>query len=796
MRCVDMTDNDAPIEHPEHPEYPFPENYRESLRRHGMDDRPRIDPARINQRMREMRSNHVHARESDSELRDKAAIDIAQRDHDERLSKALEDAEFIKRRDAIAILFKDTKDIDQRVRHLERNWKTTLISMSLLVLVIVLLLLLLPGHAHGQTTTVRGAAQGSTTAQTVTATGIDANHTALDVNIAGGGGSGGTASNFGSSFPSTGTAIGVKNGANMVNLTADNSNNLDVNCIVGCSAAGDQNTTSTALGALNNTISVPLAGERGIAFQLQSGGTGIYTVTPQCSFDGGVIYNANGYIQDPVTGATSLTAVISSGQATTDYLVICPGGASHAQMIVTAFTSGTANWLARSTVITWPGIDWGVVTTNAPSYTTGHISPMSLDTSGLLRMSIKDTPSNINNLNVAVAAALPAGTNVIGHVIADTGSTTAVTQATAGNLNATVVNAGTFAVQSASTIADGADVTLGAKADAKSAATDTTAVSIMQVLKEISSLEQAPASRAVTNTGTFAVQAATTIADGADTTLGAKADAKNSATDTTAVSVMSVLKEISSLEQAPASRAVTNAGTFLTQSETEDGAGNAITSNSTTFTAKHGLDVNMLGTLGTAFTTAGFVDIKGADGNVFVRQTTGSNLHAVIDTGSTTAVTQATAANLNAQVVGAAADGAALSGNPVTMAGKGSGNANIPVVCDNWKPFSLASTTALKIISLASAKQIYICSINIVSAAANNVALIEGTKTTNDCDTATAGMAGGTTAATGWNFAANGGLTQGSGVGAIMRTATAAHDVCLLASGSGQVSGVVSWTQF
>lgn len=57
------------------------------------------------------------------------------------------------------------------------------------------------------------------------------------------------------------------------------------------------------------------------------------------------------------------------------------------------------------------------------------------------------------------------------------------------------------------TIADGADVTQGSKADAKSTATDTTPITIMQVLKEISFMEQAPASRAVTNAGTFAVQA-------------------------------------------------------------------------------------------------------------------------------------------------------------------------------------------------------------------------------------------------------------------------------------------------
>lgn len=57
-------------------------------------------------------------------------------------------------------------------------------------------------------------------------------------------------------------------------------------------------------------------------------------------------------------------------------------------------------------------------------------------------------------------------------------------------------------------ISDGADVTLGAKADNRATTTDTTAVTIMQVLKEISYMEQNPASRAVT--GTVAVSNPTT----------------------------------------------------------------------------------------------------------------------------------------------------------------------------------------------------------------------------------------------------------------------------------------------
>jgi hypothetical protein len=44
------------------------------------------------------------------------------------------------------------------------------------------------------------------------------------------------------------------------------------------------------------------------------------------------------------------------------------------------------------------------------------------------------------------------------------------------------------------TIADGASVTLGSKADAKSTATDTTAITIMSVLKQISASVQAPPS--------------------------------------------------------------------------------------------------------------------------------------------------------------------------------------------------------------------------------------------------------------------------------------------------------------
>jgi hypothetical protein len=66
-----------------------------------------------------------------------------------------------------------------------------------------------------------------------------------------------------------------------------------------------------------------------------------------------------------------------------------------------------------------------------------------------------------------------------------------------------------------------------------------------------------------------------------------------------------------------------------------DNLSNHFTTNSSTYTSKHPLDVNLLGVLDSPFSTPGYIDIKGADGNVFVRQTTGANLHVNVDSAPT-----------------------------------------------------------------------------------------------------------------------------------------------------------------
>jgi len=104
------------------------------------------------------------------------------------------------------------------------------------------------------------------------------------------------------------------------------------------------------------------------------------------------------------------------------------------------------------------------------------------------------------------------------------------------------------------------------------------------------------------------------------------------------------------------------------------------------------------------------------------------------------------------------------------------------------------ATASTQIITGTSGKQTYVCFLQFaLSAVADNVALVEGTGST--CASSTAGMAGGSTAATGWNLLANGSVTAGSIQAWAFKTVTAADNVCLLASSAAQISGVVQYVQ-
>src|ERR1039458_6432441 len=79
--------------------------------------------------------------------------------------------------------------------------------------------------------------------------------------------------------------------------------------------------------------------------------------------------------------------------------------------------------------------------------------------------------------------------------------------------------------------------------------------------------------------------------------------------------------------------ALTTGSSWIGNSQIGDGT-HTVTLNSTTYTAKYGLDANLLGTLGTAFSTAGKVDIKAANGDVIAE--IGDGTHTVTLASTTT----------------------------------------------------------------------------------------------------------------------------------------------------------------
>ena len=100
-------------------------------------------------------------------------------------------------------------------------------------------------------------------------------------------------------------------------------------------------------------------------------------------------------------------------------------------------------------------------------------------------------------------------------------------------------------------------------------------------------------------------------------------------------------------------------------------------------------------------------------------------------------------------------------------------------VAQSYAPISITTATTTRIVAPSASNKTYICSLFLTSAAADNVGIVEGTGGT--CGTGTAGVIGGTTAANGPNFAANGGvLLQAGGKVAIAQTAGTNVDLCLI----------------
>jgi hypothetical protein len=171
------------------------------------------------------------------------------------------------------------------------------------------------------------------------------------------------------------------------------------------------------------------------------------------------------------------------------------------------------------------------------------------------------------------------------------------------------------------------------------------------------------------------------------------------------------------------------------------------------------------------------------------------SLNVIVDSGTVTTVSTLTtlsqfggnAINLGAGNVGTGTLRTTLAADDPLVARR----AGDPCFYGTKLVVAIDQTSGEQLFTGTASNRTYVCQINIVTATAQNIALVSGTGTV--CATSLGPMAGGTTAATGWNFAANGGIALGDGSATVAKSDTDADNICLLQSSSGQVSGSITY---
>ncbi len=299
-------------------------------------------------------------------------------------------------------------------------------------------------------------------------------------------------------------------------------------------------------------------------------------------------------------------------------------------------------------------------------------------------------------------------------------------------------------------------------------------------------------SHAVTNAGTFAVQAAqsgtwnvTNVSGTVSLPTGAATAAKQPALGTAGVASADVI----TVQGIASMTALKVDGSAVTQPV----SGTVTANQGGTWTVQPGNTANT-----TAWKVDGSAVTQPVSGTVSITANSAVN---VAQVNGVTVTTGAGATGTGVQRINGVSESATGAAPPAAAAyvgGLASGAtggflAGI-TICDLSKPISITSATTTLLITGVSGRQVRICSMHLVTAIANNVALIEGTGAT--CGTGTAGLAGGTTAANGYNFAANGGIAIGSGLGEVITTATTGDSVCAITSAAGPLAGFIKYTIF
>ena len=98
-----------------------------------------------------------------------------------------------------------------------------------------------------------------------------------------------------------------------------------------------------------------------------------------------------------------------------------------------------------------------------------------------------------------------------------------------------------------------------------------------------------------------------------------------------------------------------------------------------------------------------------------------------------------------------------------------------------------------RILTAASAKYTYLCSVFLMAGGTVNVAVVEGTG--NQCATNTTGVMGGVSSSSGLILTAQAGFTLGNGASFVAASSHTGYDLCLISSASVQLTGVVTSVQ-
>lgn len=180
---------------------------------------------------------------------------------------------------------------------------------------------------------------------------------------------------FGAAFPPTGAAIGAYNGGNMVYLGADASHNLQVNCVLGCSASSgtfNNNSDAVATSATNGQAAAWLYAFNGTTWDRlrDDGGKNLYVNLATALPVGG---NVIGGVTQ--SGAWNIASITGSQTL--------PTGASTSAL--QSATQGTVGAGAAATASTLAG---GIYNSSPITLTNGQGAALQTDANGYLKINV------------------------------------------------------------------------------------------------------------------------------------------------------------------------------------------------------------------------------------------------------------------------------------------------------------------------------------------------------------------------------------------------------------------------